>query len=240
MPVNELNIAQVRTDKSIHTLNETVTILCVVQNETGYNITADSVNAEILKPDSSIEWVPMAEGLVGHYNGTFTNTSIGGTYNVTIHADKTGYVNDTAEFWFEVSTSQVRELDTGSGTYPSISGRHTGTIKPLHDVINISTMYTYPCAGTGGHSEYVRIFGNGVDVSGTWNGYSGDYHRITFPEQFTLLADHTYNYTIETGSYPQIHHTAILTTPDGEITCAEFVDANGKRYNTWIPAFRLE
>lgn len=240
VPVNELNIAQVRTDKSIHTLNETVTISCVVQNETGCNITAYSVDAKILKPDSSIEWVPMAEGLLGHYNGTFTNTSIGGTYNVTIHADKTGYVNDTAEFWFEVSTSQVRELDTGSGTYPSISGRHTGTIKPLHDVINISTMYTYPCAGTGGHSEYVRIYGNGVDANGTWNGYHGDYHRITFPEQFILLADHTYNYTIETGSYPQIHHTAILTTPDGEITCTEFVDANGKRYTTWIPAFRLE
>ncbi len=240
VPVNELNIAQARTDKSIHTLNETVTISCVVQNETGCNITADNVDAEIIKPDSSIEWVTMAEGLVGHYNGTCTNTSLDGTYNVTIHADKTGYVNDTAEFWFEVSTSQVRELDTGSGTYPSISGRHTGTIKPLHDVINISTMYTYPCAGTGGHSEYVRLYGDGVDVNGTWNGYSGDYHYITFPEQFTLLADHTYNYTIETGSYPQIHHTAILTTPDGEITCAEFVDANGKRYNTWIPAFRLE
>ncbi|GEM_PF-1622620 len=240
VPVNELNIAQARADKLIHTLNETVTISCVVQNETGCNITTDSVDAKILKPDSSIEWITMAEGLVGHYNGTFTNTSLDGTYNVTIHVDKTGYVNDTAEFWFEVSTSQVRELDTGSGTYPSISGRHTGTIKPLHDVINICTMYTYPCAGTGGHSEYVRLFGNGVDVNGTWNGYSGDYHRITFPEQFTLLADHTYNYTIETGSYPQIHHTAILTTPDGEITCTEFVDANGKRYNTRIPAFRLE
>jgi len=240
VPVNELNIAQARTGKSIHTLNETVTISCVVQNETGCNITADSVDAKILKPDSSIEWVTMTEGLDGHYNGTFTNTSLDGTYNVTIHADKTGYVNDTAEFGFEVSTSQVRELDTGSGTYPSISGRHTGTIKPLHDVINISMMYTYPCAGTGGHSEYVRLFGNGVDVNGTWDGYSGDYHRITFPEQFILLADHTYNYTIETGSYPQIHHTAILTTPDGEITCTEFVDANGKRYNTRIPAFRLE
>ncbi|MEA1895631.1 MAG: S-layer protein domain-containing protein [Euryarchaeota archaeon] len=133
-----------------------------------------------------------------------------------------------------------KAFDTGTGTYPSISGRHTGTIKPLHDVINISTMYTYPCAGTGGHSEYVRIFGDGVDVNGIRKGYRGDYHRITFPEQFTLLADHTYNYTIETGSYPQIHHTTILTTPDGEITCAEFVDANGKRYDDWIPAFRLE
>jgi hypothetical protein len=131
-------------------------------------------------------------------------------------------------------------FDTGSGTYPSIFGRHTGTIKPLHDV-NVSTMYTYPCNGTGGHSEYVRIYGNGVDVNGTWNGYmGGDYHHITFSVQFTLLAGHTYNYMIETGSYPQIHHTRILKTPDGEITCAEFVDANGKRYDNRIPAFRLE
>ncbi|MEA3325021.1 MAG: hypothetical protein U9Q37_07785, partial [Euryarchaeota archaeon] len=134
-----------------------------------------------------------------------------------------------------------RTFDTGSGTYPSISGRHTGTIKPLHDVINISKMYTYPCAGSGGHSEYVRIYGNDVDINGTWNGYRGsDCHHIIFPVSFTLLADHTYNYTIETGSYPQIHHAAILTTPGGEITCTEFVDANGKRYDDWIPAFRLE
>ena len=136
--------------------------------------------------------------------------------------------------------SESRAFDTGSGTHPSISGRHTGTIKPLHDVINISTMYTYPCAGTGGHSEYVRFFGNGVDVTGTWNGYRGDYYHIIFPEQFTLLADHTYNYTIETGAYPQIHHTRTLTTADGVITCTEFVDANGKQYDAQIPAFRLE
>jgi hypothetical protein len=75
---------------------------CIVQNETGYNITADSVDAEILKPDNSIEWVTLMEGLVLHYNGTFTNTSLNGTYNATIYANKTGYVNDTAELSFFV------------------------------------------------------------------------------------------------------------------------------------------
>ena len=97
-PVNELYITQAQTDKSTYALNENVTISCIVQNGTGYNITANSVNAEILKPDSSIEWVTMTEGLVGHYNGTFTNTSLNGTYNVTIYANKA--VNDTAELSF--------------------------------------------------------------------------------------------------------------------------------------------
>ena len=137
--------------------------------------------------------------------------------------------------WFIISI----KFDTGEGTYPSIMGVHSGTIKPSHD-INVSLMYTYPCAGTGGHSEYVRIYGNGVDVSGTWNGYRSDYHNITFPVQFTLLAGHTYNYTIRTGSYPQIHHNRTLTVPDGEITCTEFIDANGKKYDNWILAIRLE
>jgi hypothetical protein len=47
-------------------------------------------------------------------------------------------------------------VDTGNGSYPSISGTHTGTIKPTDD-ITVQKMYTYPYPGTGGHSEYVRI-----------------------------------------------------------------------------------
>jgi parallel beta-helix repeat protein len=111
--VSELHIIQAQTDKITYALNENITISCIVQNEAGYNITADSVNAEILKPDTSIEWVTMMEGLVGHYNGTFTNTSLNGTYNVTIYANRNGYVDDTAELWFEVSTLPVHNLDTG-------------------------------------------------------------------------------------------------------------------------------
>lgn len=110
---HELYISQAQTEKITYTINENVTVSCIIQNETGYNITADSVNAEILKPDSSIEWVTMTEGLVGHYNATFTNTSLNGTYNVTIYANKTGYVNDTAELWFYVSTLPVHNIDTG-------------------------------------------------------------------------------------------------------------------------------
>lgn len=50
----------------------------------------------------------------------------------------------------------------------------------------------------------------------------------------------TYNYTIKTGSYPQIIHEHVFNTSDGEITCTEFGDANGKVYDDWIPVIRLE
>jgi parallel beta-helix repeat protein len=38
---------------------------------------------------------------------------LNGTYNVTIYANRNGYVDDTAELWFEVSTLPVHNLDTG-------------------------------------------------------------------------------------------------------------------------------
>lgn len=134
-----------------------------------------------------------------------------------------------------------RGFDTGTGSYPSIMGTHNGTLK-LNQSINMSKMYTYPSPGTGGHSEYVRIWNlSGWSIEAAWSGYSGDWHNITLSMQpFTLEAGE-YNYTIRTGSYPQIIHKQNHTTPDGSIiTSTEFIDANGRRYNDWIPAIRLE
>ncbi|MFC1786627.1 NosD domain-containing protein [Halobacteriota archaeon] len=118
----KLNIINAQTDKSAYDLNENVTISCIVQNETGANTTADNVTAEITKPDSSIEWIALSEGLTGNYNGTFTNTSLAGAYNVAIYANKTGYVNDTAELSF-VIISGLRVItvnDDGGADYTSI------------------------------------------------------------------------------------------------------------------------
>ncbi|MBE0516392.1 MAG: hypothetical protein IBX41_03220 [Methanophagales archaeon] len=132
-------------------------------------------------------------------------------------------------------------FDTGSPEkpYPSISGIHSGTITPNH-TITVSKLSTYPCSGTGGHIEYIKL-GNttGWNVTAMWDGYAGDWHTITFGEPFTLYAGSTYNYTIITGSYPQIHHTDALLTANGWINCTSFVDANGKRYCNWIPAITL-
>ncbi len=136
---------------------------------------------------------------------------------------------------------EITEFDTGPGTYPSIMGVHKGTITPYYD-INVSQIYTYPYPGTGGHSEVVSISGNGLEVREEWRGYqgSGDYHIIKFDTTFVLKANVTYDYEIITGSYPQIHHTDKIVIPEvGEITCSEFIDANGKKYDNWIPAIRL-
>jgi hypothetical protein len=106
--------------------------------------------------------------------------------------------------------------------------------------ITVQELYTYPCPGTGGHTEYARIWNSTLDVNATWNGYTGDWHNITFNKSFTLVAGETYNYTLITGSYPQIIHNQTFTNEYGSITCTKFTDANGKRYNDWIPAIRLE
>lgn len=101
-------------------------------------------------------------------------------------------------------------------------------------------MYTYPCAGTGGHTEYVRFSGTGLDVNKTWSGYSGDYLNITFEPSITLYANMTYNYEIRTGSYPQIIHAQSNSTANGTINCTQFTDVNGRIYDNWIPAIWLE
>jgi hypothetical protein len=121
-------------------------------------------------------------------------------------------------------------LDTGAGTYPSISGTHNGTITMTHTV-NVSTIYLYPCAGTGGHIEYARIWNASWDgAEAQWMGYVEDWQNLSFDHNFTLVAGETYNYTIRTGSYPQIIHEPSYNATGGTITCTEFVDANGKRH----------
>ena len=133
-------------------------------------------------------------------------------------------------------------FDTGApgNPYPSISGMHNGTLEVTCPIV-VERMYTYACTGTGGHSESVKIWNaTGWNISATWNGYTGDWHTISFDVPFTLEAGMEYNYTIRTGSNPQIHHIGELDTDDGIIRCTEFVDANGKVYNNWIPAIRFE
>ena len=156
-------------------------------------------------------------------------------YFIDDHLDIYSFYWETIDVTFEITPF----FDTGSGTYPSISGTHNGTITPSHDVF-ADKMYTYPCAGTGGHSEYVRIWGSGIDVNTSWSGYVGNYHNISFSKSFSMNANHTYNYTIRTGSYPQIIHKQNYTTLDGSlITCTKFTDANGRVYYDGIPAIRL-
>ena len=123
--------------------------------------------------------------------------------------------------------------------YPSIFGTHKGTITP-NVTIEVSSLYTYPCAGTSGHTKYARIWNDtwsGKDAYGV--GYEGDWHNVTFEGPVTLFADKRYYYEIRTGSYPQIHHTEALPTAKGWINGTSFTDANGKNYTDCIPAIKL-
>lgn len=137
-------------------------------------------------------------------------------------------------------TVSSNEFDTGEGTYPSIFGTHYGKIIPDQN-ITLNKIYTYPCAGTGGHTEYVKIWNDttGECAVAEWNGYQGDYHNLSFNRALNLREDVVYNYIVETGSYPQIIHAPYKEVTGGNITCTRFEDANGKVYYDWIPAIRL-
>jgi len=139
-----------------------------------------------------------------------------------------------------MNATDLHAFDTNQSQnpYPSISGIHNGSIMPNQTII-ASKLYTYPCAGTGGHTEYARIWNSALDVNATWQGYTGDWHNISFNKTVVLYKNETYNYTIITGSYPQIHHTPTLLTTNGVINYTLFEDANGKEYDNGIPAFRL-
>jgi PKD repeat protein len=194
------------------------------------------------------------DGLITEYEWQFddgTNTtgeevthsySGAGNYTVTLTVTDNATATNTTSKVIVVQSSSGITFDTGepANPYPSISGTHKGTITPVADLV-LSRMYTYPCPGTGGHSEYVKIEGHGLNVNATWDGYDGDdWHNITFNEPFvTLEGNKTYNFTIRTGSYPQIIHGSGKEATGGTINCTEFVDVNGKKYYDWIPAIRI-
>ena len=144
----------------------------------------------------------------------------------------------------EVPTALTFDTGKTANPYPSISGTHNGSITPYETIYNVSTLYTYPCPGTGGHTEYVAFYydPNRTEkiTEGHWNGYDSDWYNISF-SSFTMLANHTYYYTLKTGSYPQIHHAPVVEAEEerGIINCTSFVDANGRSYTNWIPAIRL-
>ena len=134
----------------------------------------------------------------------------------------------------------VQTFDTGrpENPYPSISGKFIGTIRTSKKVI-AKKLYTYACEGTGGHTEYALICNSTWCAEAKWEGYKGDWMNISFNRTVVLMPYETYNITIVTGSYPQIHHTSSLKTENGWINCTEFTDANGKKYKNWIPAIKL-
>jgi len=174
------------------------------------------------------------------YNGSDADGDGIGDTSYSMDHDKDYYpLVEPFENYF-LTTENIFDTGAPSNPYPSIAGTHNGTIIPSHD-INITKLYTYPCPGTGGHTEYAALYhSNGTLIAEAyWEGYQGDWHNITFNKTFVLLLGETYNYIIRTGSYPQIIHARSKDVTGGVINCTEFIDANGKKYEDWIPAIKL-
>ena len=168
-----------------------------------------------------------------------TGDGIGDT-PYSIGGDKDNYpLMERFENYFVPTPVQIFDTSRPENPYPSISGKFIGTIRTNTTII-ATKLYTYACEGTGGHTEHALICNSTWCAYAEWEGYKEDWMNISFNKTVILMPYEIYNMTIVTGSYPQIHHTDALSTKNGWINCTEFVDANGKKYDDWIPAIRLE
>ncbi|MFZ2071352.1 MAG: NosD domain-containing protein [Halobacteriota archaeon] len=161
-------------------------------------------------------------------------------YSVDGDGDTDNYPLVEPEGNYIIETGGRNHFDTGSpaNPYPSISGTYNGTIKP-EQTITVSRLYTYPCKGTGGHTESIRLWNSTFNVTTTWKGYQSNWQNIAFDDSFTLVKDKIYYYTIRTGSYPQVIHNQTFTNEYGTINCTKFTEVNGRVYYDWIPAIKL-
>jgi hypothetical protein len=216
------------TFENTGTVNLTGTAVIMVRNATGSEVMDFRHNVTDLIPLGSVS-----------FSDTWnTAAAAEGSYELI------GYVlyESTATDPISIIVRTAPDaFDTGASAqpYPSLAGTHSGTIMPLCN-ITVSNLYTYSCAGTGGHAESIELFENGTLLaSGAWEGYGGDWQNITIYPTITLQTGHVYNYTIRTGSYPQIIHEPSWNATGGTITCTSFVDINGQRHEGWIPAITL-
>jgi len=226
-PGDEINISM--TFNNTGTVNITGNAIIKILNSSGDMVEMFTHNITNLIPSENVSFCDT-------WN---TSGAEEGSYDIVGYVSYDGKVTDPVTAVVS-SRAEIGIFDTGPGTYPSISGTHNGTITPSQ-TITVKKLYTYPCPGTGGHTEYAMIWNNtmGECAVAEWNGYSGDYHNISFNRTLTLEGGVIYNYTIRTGSYPQIIHESPFNATGGEITCTEFVDANGNVYYDWIPAIKL-
>jgi hypothetical protein len=226
--------------------NVNLTVVHKASTDGAYTFNGISIPTD---PDSTT--TPPGENWQGAYSGYniwYATELFNSTGNNTLTYDRiAGFYKIVLAFLSVKTVTEPVEkpdLDTGSpaNPYPSIFGMHNGTIT-VNQNITVNSMYTYACSGTGGHTEFVKIWNEttGDCAEAHWDGYIGDYHNIQFNKTLILKKGMIYNYTIRTGSYPQIHHRGELEAVGGTgtIRCTKFVDANGKEYNNWIPAIKL-
>ncbi|KAF5437799.1 CASH domain-dontaining protein, partial [Candidatus Methanophagaceae archaeon] len=129
-------------------------------NQIYFNNFIDNTN-DIYSSDSTNIWNSTRLILYTYSSKRYTNYMGNYWYNYTVKDTNNDGIGDTAYGADCCPLMQPCEnyrvlaypvFDTGAGAYPSIMGRHEGKIKPSYDV-RVSYLYTYSCAGTGGHTK---------------------------------------------------------------------------------------
>lgn len=254
IPDTNISVVDLSTDKYLYSPDETVMLnISILNDEATRSV---DLSMTLRDADTSEELATVNIGSMSLTGGTTSSETYSmGLSNIprilgkTIEGELLVMDQDSDNIFASDSVKfGVKGIfDTGkpANPYPSVIGRHEGTIKTSDD-LNVSRLYTYPCAGTSGHTESIELSENGETMAtGTWTdtrvtGITCQLHNVSGAPYVMLYKGHNYNYTIVTGSYPQIIHEHSKEVTGGTITCTLFTDANGKTYTDWIPAIRLE
>ena len=135
------------------------------------------------------------------YKGSDANgDGIGDTpYSIYADRDKYPLIEPFENYFVETPTpsptpsptptpTPAQIFDTGrpENPYPSISGEFVGTIRTNKKII-ATKLYTYPCEGTGGHTEHVLIWNKTWCAYAEWDGYKEDWMNISFNRTVILM-----------------------------------------------------
>jgi len=129
-----LIVDEAQTDKGTYSAYESVQITAVVLDQNGTGVSAN-VTARIEEPDGSTETVSLSEIGTGSYEGTFTDTSVNGTYRVAIQAENVGYTGHTIWLSFEVDDSSVLPEENVTVCVATSTGTGTVCFTPSHGSI---------------------------------------------------------------------------------------------------------
>jgi hypothetical protein len=193
------------------------TILKLVPTIVTINVTAKTTGAPINGATVTLSAGPWSE----------SNTTTNGECTFTVTSPFPGMVNVAVV----ASGYNDASADLIVATGPSL----TWEIEPPTSVEQDDNV-TFDVCFSESASYVISIKNSSGVVVKSWSGTEKDPEPMTWT---TTTSDAPGDYTIKTGSYPQIIHEHEFSATGGTITCTVFVDANGREYADRIPAIKL-